>query len=99
MSREYLSLRAKAYTLMPYLEKSKMTHCRIIGYDLTDLNIAYLRQGFIDVLIHQETQQQAFIGISYLADRLVFGQDIPAIKYLPLGIVTRENLDSYLQSD
>lgn len=90
---------AKTYALIPYLEKRKMNPCRIIGYDLTDFNVSYLRQGAIDILIHQEIQQQAFIGVSYLADQLVFGQKIPAIKHLPLGIVTRENLDSYLPTD
>ena len=90
---------AKAYALLPYLERKTATACRIIGYDLTEFNVSCLRKGTIDILIHQETKKQAFMGISYLADRLVFGQDIPAIKHLPLGIVTRENLNSYLPSD
>ena len=90
---------AKAYTLLPYLKNSQTKHGRVIGYDLTDFNVSCLRQGFIDVLIHQETRQQAFMGISYLADQLIFGQEIPTIKHLPLGIVTRENVDSYRSSD
>ena len=90
---------AKAYTLIPHLKGSTLTSCRIIGYDLTDFNISCLRQGTIDILIHQETKQQALMGISYLADLLVFRQDVPSISHLPLGIVTRESLDSYLQSD
>ena len=89
---------AKAYTLIPYLKKGEMTHCRIVGYDLIEPNISCLREGTIDVLIHQETQKQASMGISCLADRLVFEKDIPKIKHLPLGIVTRENLPSYLFS-
>ena len=90
---------AKAYTLLPYLEKNKTSACRTIGYDLTDFNVSCLRQGKVDILIHQETQKQAFMGISYLADLLIFGQEVPAINYLPLGIVTSETLDSYLRSD
>ena len=90
---------AKTYALLPYLEKEGLIHCRIIGYDLIEPNLPYLRAGAIDVLIHQEIQKQAFLGISYLADQLVFKRNIPAIKHLPLGIVMSENLDSYLQSE
>lgn len=89
---------AKAYALMPYLGK-EMSEGRIIGYDLTEPNLSYLQQGIIDFLIHQEVQKQAFLGISYLVDQLVFKKAIPKIKYLPLGIVTSENVDSYRQAE
>ena len=90
---------AKAHALVPYLAGEGMTHCRVIGYDLTEPNLTCLRQGTIQVLIHQEIQKQAFLGVTYLADQLIFKRDIPAVKHLPLGIVTRENLDSYLSSE
>lgn len=90
---------AKAHALVPYLKGEGLTHCRVIGYDLTQPNLACLRQGTIHVLIHQEIQKQAFLGVTYLADQLIFKREIPAVKHLPLGIVTRENLDSYLSSE
>ena len=90
---------AKAHTLVPYLQREGLTQCQVIGYDLTEPNLRCLRQGAIHVLIHQEIRKQAFLGVTYLADLLVFNRNIPQIKHLPLGIVTRENLSSYLASD
>ncbi|KAA9349832.1 LacI family DNA-binding transcriptional regulator [Larkinella humicola] len=89
---------SKAYEIARTLEKLGKTHVCLIGYDLIDDNLTYLRSGTINSLIHQNSDRQGFLGISYLTDYLVFQKPIPALRYLPLSIVTRENLDSYLSN-
>lgn len=90
---------SKAYGVARFLEKTARTHLRLIGYDLIEENLPFLQRGTIDVLIHQKAEQQSFLGVSYLTDYLVFKKPIPKMKHLPLSIITRENLDSYLQAE
>lgn len=90
---------SKAYSIARFLEKVGKINLRLIGYDLIDENLPYLQRGTIDILIHQNAEKQSFLGISYLIDFLVFKKAIPQMKYLPLSIISKENLNSYLQSD
>ena len=90
---------SKAYYVAQFLEKAQKTDLRLIGYDLMEENLPYLRRGTIDMLIHQNAEKQSFLGISYLADHLVFNKEIPSIRHLPLSVITKENLNSYLHAD
>ncbi|MFD1140041.1 LacI family DNA-binding transcriptional regulator [Larkinella insperata] len=87
---------SKAYEIARSLEELGKTDICLIGYDLIDENLTHLRNGTVNLLINQNSDRQGFLGISYLTDHLVFQKPIPALQYLPLSIVTRENLDSYL---
>lgn len=69
---------------------------RLIGYDLLQKNIEYLKNGAIDFLIHQKPQQQAFEGFGCLANYLVFKKEIKPINLFPLEVIARQNIDSYL---
>lgn len=90
---------SKAYEIARFLEKNDKADLRLIGYDLIEENLPYLQKGTIDILIHQNAEKQSFLGISYLTDHLIFKKPTPQMKHLPLSIITRENLNSYLLSD
>ncbi|MGZ3758000.1 MAG: sugar ABC transporter substrate-binding protein, partial [Mucilaginibacter sp.] len=67
-------------------------HIKIIGYDLLPKNINFLNKGFISFLINQNPEGQGYWGVHYLAKHIVFNKDVPPLKYLPLDVVTKENL-------
>lgn len=90
---------SRAYNIAQYLEKTGKKNTTLVGYDLIEDNIPFIKHKYIHAIIHQNVQQQSFLGISYLTDLLVFKKKIPARFNLPLHIITRENLDSYLQSE
>jgi len=71
----------------------------LVGYDLLSKNIGYLKNGFIDFLIHQNPQRQAMQGITTLSNYLVFKKQAKQRDFFPLEVITRENLQSYLGSD
>lgn len=71
---------------------------RLVGYDLLEDNIQYLKAGLIDFLINQNPKRQAFLGISYLANYLLLKKEPPQQDLFPLEIITRQNLRSYLES-
>jgi LacI family transcriptional regulator len=71
---------------------------RLVGYDLLEENMRYLKEGYIDFLINQNPKRQVNLGISHLINHLMFKRDAPATDLFPLEVITTENLNSYLGS-
>jgi LacI family transcriptional regulator len=88
---------SKAHEVASYLEQKHITHIKIVGYDLLKKNLHYLKNESISFLINQNPKGQGFWGISLLTDFLVFKKEVPLLKYLPLDIVTKENVNYYLE--
>lgn len=80
------------------MEKNRKQQIRLIGYDILEENLKYLRRGTIDFLINQNPKRQAFLSISHLANHLIFKKDAPEKDLFPLEVITQQNLDSYLMS-
>lgn len=80
------------------LEKNRKQNIRLIGYDILEENLKYLRSGTIDFLINQNPKRQAFLSISHLANHLVFKKEAPERDLFPLEVITQQNVDSYLHS-
>jgi LacI family transcriptional regulator len=87
---------SKVHIIAQILEKHSIKSC-LIGYDLLDENIRYLKSGHIDFLIYQNPGIQSNLGISGLVDHILFKTEIPEKKLLPIEIVIRENIENYLQ--
>lgn len=71
---------------------------RLIGYDLLEDNMRYLKEGYIDFLINQNPKRQVNLGISHLINHLMFKRNAPPTDLFPLEVITTENLNSYLGS-
>jgi LacI family transcriptional regulator len=80
------------------VQKHGKNGIRLVAYDLLKENLHYLNNGIIDFLINQNSRRQGFIGISQLANYLVFKKDTSPSYLFPLEIITRQNLNSYLNS-
>lgn len=80
------------------LEKRGKQHIRLVGYDILEENLKYLRKGTIDFLINQNPKRQAFLAISHLANHLIFKKEAPDLDLFPLEVITQQNVDSYLKS-
>lgn len=86
---------SKAHVVVEKLKQTKQ-HKIVVGYDLVQENINCLNAGDLQFLIHQKPQQQAYLGICYLADYFLFEKAIPSQELLPIDIITTENLKYYL---
>ncbi len=80
-----------------YIKNSNRKNIRLIGYDMLEENIQFMQNGIIDFLINQNPKRQAFLGINHLAANLIHKQT-PENELLPLEVISRQNLDSYLGS-
>ena len=87
---------SKAYEIAPYLQAYRREDIRLVGYDLLEKNLHFLNEGIIDFLINQNPKKQGHRGIFALADRLVFKKEVQPVKYLPLDIITKENIEYYV---
>jgi LacI family transcriptional regulator len=81
------------------LSSYKRKDIRIIGYDLLEQNLIHLKLGAIQFLINQNPKRQTFLGVSHLANYLLFKKTPSVLDLFPLEIITKENLDSYLASE
>lgn len=81
-----------------FLEKHGKNDVRLVGYDLLEDNLAFLKAGIIDFLINQNPKRQASLGISHLVNHLMFKKGMPGTDLFPLEVITQQNVDSYLGS-
>jgi LacI family transcriptional regulator len=87
------------YIIASFLEKHNKRNIKLIGYDMLQENIRYMKKGIVDFLINQNPRKQAFLGINHLVGNLILKKDAPEKDLLPLEIISPANLDSYLNSE
>jgi LacI family transcriptional regulator len=85
-----------------YIAKNLKTHIlnkkiHIIGYDLIDKNIHYLKEGVIDFLISQKPESQGYQGIYALYRSIVLKEKVNKKKIMPIDIITKENINYYIE--
>lgn len=90
---------SKSYEIAACLAHRRIDHIKLVGYDLLPQNIEYLNSGAISFLINQNPKGQGYWGIHQLVNHLVFKKKVPALKYLPLDLVTKENSSYYTSDD
>jgi len=68
----------------------------IIGYDLIEENVRLLKEDKIDFLLHQKPELQGYHSILSLFNHFIHDKALSLKQYLPIDIVMKENVDSYL---
>ena len=87
---------SKSYLVAETLEVLKKDDIILVGYDLLDLNVQYLKSNHITYLINQNPRQQAHLGVTTLAEYLIYQNKISQTTYLPLDIINSENVMQYI---
>ncbi|MBP5260002.1 MAG: substrate-binding domain-containing protein [Paludibacteraceae bacterium] len=72
---------------------------RLIGYDTIPENVQHLKAGGIWCLIGQRPATQGFNAVKSLADLLVFQTRPSRTNYMPIDILTGDNIDYYSDLD
>ncbi|MCX2680862.1 substrate-binding domain-containing protein [Galbibacter sp. EGI 63066] len=76
-----------------------MGNIKLIGNDLIANNVKYLKKGIINYLIGQRPENQGYLALESFYKHLVLEKQVPSEKYLPLDIITQENLMYYNDDD
>jgi len=87
---------SRVYAVAEFLENNRLNNLKLIGYDLIDPNIEYLQKGIIDFLISQKPEEQGYAGIMSLFNLLVMDKTPEPETFIPIDIITTENLKYYL---
>lgn len=70
----------------------------VIGYDLLESNIDHLRKNDIDFLISQNPWEQGYKSLMALFNARIMKKEIVKNQFLPIDIITKENIDYYLNN-
>ncbi len=84
----------KAASVLKELGRSDLL---LIGYDLVQENIKYLRDGVIDFLICQKPEDQGYRSVIALFNYILSKRKIERVNYSPIDIIIKENLNFYLK--
>lgn len=87
---------SKSHLIAVYLKDHGLKKVNVIGYDLLDLNVEYLKSGIISFLIGQRPEEQTYRAIKKLFEFLSLNKIPEKTEYLPVDIVTSENVDFFL---
>lgn len=86
---------SRVYKVAEYLAGRGAMGIRLVGYDLLPESVEYLKRDYIDFLISQKPEEQAFKGLSSLFNLVAFHREQQKKQYMPIDIITRENLHYY----
>ena len=87
---------SKSYKIADYLESEGIKSVNLIGYDLLESNVKYLKSGTIKFLIGQRPDEQTYKGVRKLFDFLSMDRIPDKMEYLPVDVVTSENVQFFL---
>lgn len=91
-----ITFNSKVYQLAMYLETLQQADVRLLGYDLLEKNVSYLKQGVISYLIAQRPEKQVYCSVRDMCRELIFKQAVTKINYVPIDILMKENIDYYI---
>jgi LacI family transcriptional regulator len=87
---------SRSYQVATYLEEKRIKYINLLGYDLLDMNVKFLKSGFTKFLIGQRPEEQTYKGVKKLFEFLSLNKVPEKMEYLPVDIVTSENVDFFL---
>jgi LacI family transcriptional regulator len=87
---------SRSYLIATYLRMKGMKSIELVGYDLLDSNVKFLKAGITRFLIGQRPDEQAYKAVKKLFEYLSLHKVPDKIEYLPVDIVTSENVDFFL---
>ncbi|MBA4411529.1 MAG: transcriptional regulator [Odoribacter sp.] len=86
---------SQVYYLGRILESSDISGIRVIGHDLINENVNFLKKGIVDFLICQRPEEQGYRAIISLFEYLILKKEVNNENYTSIDIITKENLDYY----
>ncbi len=88
-------LNSRGNIIIDYLKKRNLNDLKFVCMDLTDANIQALKEGSIHYLLCQRPDQQGFMAMEALLQFLIYGQKAKFENYMPIDIITKENVDLF----
>ncbi|MDO9634541.1 MAG: substrate-binding domain-containing protein [Paludibacter sp.] len=91
-----ITFNSKVYRLAKFLTAINRQDVLLLGYDLLQENIDYLKRGVISYLIAQRPEKQAYFCVRDMCNELIFHKESQRINYMPIDILMKENIEYYV---
>lgn len=90
-----MTMCSKAHIVGEFLQKTNRRGIQIMGYDMVGKNERCLRHGSISFLIAQHAFMQGYNCVDTLFKAIVLKQEVAPVNYMPIELLTKENVDFY----
>ena len=90
-----ITFNSKAHLVGSFLQKTNRRNIQIMGYDMVPKNVECIHNGSISFLIAQHAYQQGYASIDALFNAIVMKRQVNPVNYMPIEILTKENVDFY----
>lgn len=90
-----VTLCSKAYLVADWLLRTNRRNTQIMGYDVVERNRRCLKEGAISFLIAQHAYLQGYSCVDTLFRAIVLKKKVPNINYMPIELLTIDNVDFY----
>lgn len=88
---------SRVYLVGNHLLNSKWKMDALVGYDLLQRNVDLLKSGQVKYLIGQRPALQGYRGVKALCEHVIFKRTVTAVKYMPIDVLMKENIDFYFE--
>lgn len=93
-----ITFNSKVYIIGEYMRKNRREDFRLMGYDLLQRNVDCLKNGTVDFIIAQQPMLQGYNSIECLCNHLILKKKIKQCNYMPIDLITVDNLDFYFDA-
>jgi LacI family transcriptional regulator len=94
-----ITFTSKAHLVGEFLLRSNRRNVQIMGYDMVEKNAECLKQGSISFLIAQHAFMQGYACVETLFEAIVLKKEVNPVNYMPIEILTKENVDFYRRTN
>lgn len=88
---------SRVYHVADYLHDAGRRMKGLVGYDLLKRNVERLKGGEVNYLIGQRPAMQGYLGVKALSSHVVFKRPVEPVKYMPIDILIKDNIDFYFE--
>ena len=94
-----ITFNSKAHIVGEFLQKTNRRDVQIMGYDMVPKNADCVRQGSISFLVAQHAYMQGYACIWTLFDAIVMKKEVNPVNYMPIELLSRENIEFYRRTN
>lgn len=88
---------SRVYEVANFLKQNNKRMNGLIGYDLLPQNVSLMKEGYVTYLLGQRPGLQGYCAVKVLVDKVVFKQDVEPLKYMPIDVLMKDNIDYYIE--
>ncbi len=90
-----ITFNSKAHLVGDFLLRTNRRDVQIMGYDMVEKNANCVKLGSISFLIAQHGYMQGYSCIETLFEAIVLKKKVNPVNYVPIELLTKENVDFY----